>query len=267
LWLHLLVVEAWLCAGGTQRYEGDVLGQEQWEWLEAQLAQSEASLHLIVSSIQVLSINPIVEGWGHYPKAQARLLALMRKYQPRGLVLLSGDVHFAELLTTTPTATEGGEGEEDKLEKASEPLEVTSSGMTHTCFATAMGMCQMAVQRYDRHRFTPESYYGGKNYGTVEVDWEAGEALVRVRDKKGLPVLETRRRLEEDAAPLPIGEAYSFSDNQDHYFFLFALCFVAVLAWGAFVLVRWVFRMGKEKHALSSNRKKNGSNGKSTKQA
>jgi alkaline phosphatase D len=37
-------------------HRGDILGEEQWRWLEAQLEGSESSVHLLVSSIQ-----------GHHP--------------------------------------------------------------------------------------------------------------------------------------------------------------------------------------------------------
>ncbi|EKU23021.1 alkaline phosphatase D [Nannochloropsis gaditana CCMP526] len=134
---YLLALTRWAAVllGITGRFHGDMLGTEQWSWLEAQLAGSEASFHVLVSTVQVLSVNPIAEGWGHYPAAQSRLLALLRKHRPRGLVILSGDVHFAELLVTQPPSE--GMREEEK-EGKKEALEVTSSGMTHTCFATTM---------------------------------------------------------------------------------------------------------------------------------
>lgn len=143
---YLLALTRWAAVllGITGRFHGDMLGTEQWSWLEEQVAGSEASFHVLVSTVQVLSVNPIAEGWGHYPAAQSRLLALLRKHRPRGLVILSGDVHFAELLVTQPPSE--GMREEEKEEKK-EALEVTSSGMTHTCFATTMGTCEMAVDR------------------------------------------------------------------------------------------------------------------------
>ncbi len=46
---------------------------------------------------------PMVEGWGQYPKSQKRLFSLLDKWKPRGLVLLSGDVHFAEINQAKPS--------------------------------------------------------------------------------------------------------------------------------------------------------------------
>jgi len=240
---YLLALTRWTAVllGITKRYQGDMLGAEQWAWLEEQFEQSEASMHILVSSVQLLSVNPIVEGWGHYPAAQARMLALLRKHRPRGLVVLSGDVHFAELLVTQLE-----EGREEG-EEGGEALEVTSSGMTHTCFATAMGMCETAVQRYDRHRLSPSSFYGGFNYGTVEVDWERQEAWVRVRNKRGETVLQTRRRLDRDSPGAGLGEPWSINENNDLYFFIFALVFVALVTYAAFWVVRGLFRWRKRR--------------------
>lgn len=160
----------------TKGYAGDMLGEEQWSWLEEQLKTSEASIHLLISTVQVrqaaagtdgpppacpsvpllqtasrsplgcarslsaagcvqvLSVNPIVEGWGHFPESQKRLLSLLNQYSPKGLVLISGDVHFAELLSTQPPTEDAPR----------EVLEVTSSGMTHTCTQTALGACKVS---------------------------------------------------------------------------------------------------------------------------
>eukprot|EP00984_Skeletonema_dohrnii_P008865 scaffold3303_cov93-Skeletonema_dohrnii-CCMP3373.AAC.5 len=105
-----------LCANG-----GEVLGEEQWEWFERQLAESEASIHIVVSSIQVLTTNPVVESWGHFPDERERLLKLINPVA--GLVLLSGDVHHAEISST----------KHNIKSKASSIIEVTSSGLTHSC--------------------------------------------------------------------------------------------------------------------------------------
>lgn len=46
---------------------------------------------------QVLTSNPLVESWGHFPRSRKRLLDLLHRTNPAGLVMLSGDVHHAEL--------------------------------------------------------------------------------------------------------------------------------------------------------------------------
>ena len=83
-----------LCAilGLGANYDGDVLGEEQSQWLRKELASSSASFHVIVSSIQVLTSNPAVESWGHFPIAKRKLIETIAEYDPPGLVFLSGIV-------------------------------------------------------------------------------------------------------------------------------------------------------------------------------
>ena len=75
------------CSIGAD-FEGDVLGSEQWDWLDSQLTDSTAAVHIIVSSIQVQTSNPLVESWGHFPASRARLISLLNKHRPAGLLLL-----------------------------------------------------------------------------------------------------------------------------------------------------------------------------------
>ena len=76
---------------------GDVLGVRQWNWLKSAIQNSPADFHCIVSSIQILTTNPIVESWGHFPVAKKRLFELLKDSDPPGLFFLSGDVHHGEL--------------------------------------------------------------------------------------------------------------------------------------------------------------------------
>lgn len=202
----------------------------------------------------MLSTNPIVEGWQHYPRAQARLLALLNRHRPNGLVLLSGDVHFAELLTTDSVA--------DKAPTRA-PFEVTSSGMTHTCFATAFGMCEMAVHRYNRHRLTPEAFYGGLNYGTMEFEWDGPEPRVNVsvRDKKGRARLTLAKPVGAGAAWQPLGTPYRMQDNHDLAFFLLAQLFVMCVALALASLVMGFVRWRRRRREAAAKAARAGANG------
>ena len=44
--------------GFGRQYQGDVLGEAQWTWLEESLKHSKADFHVLVSSIQVFTSNP-----------------------------------------------------------------------------------------------------------------------------------------------------------------------------------------------------------------
>ena len=49
---------ATVAAGFGRAYAGDVLGEEQWAWLEAQLNGPAAAVTVVVSSVQVALPTP-----------------------------------------------------------------------------------------------------------------------------------------------------------------------------------------------------------------
>lgn len=150
---------AW--AGLANQAQDTMLDAEQWKWLEDQLANSSARAHIIVSSIQVLTANPVVESWAHFPAERNRLLHLLNKHSPKGLLLLSGDVHMAELMSGTAS---------------DEVVEVTSSGLTHTCSSGLVpgAVCDAVVAAFSgsRYRAGP-AYHPGRNFATVDFDWSS----------------------------------------------------------------------------------------------
>ena len=98
---------------------GDMLGEEQWQWLERELKNSKANLNLLCTSIQVLADEHGHEKWGNFPNCRKRLLNLIVKTQPKNLMILSGDRHMAEISKMD-------------IQGLPYPLyDFTSSGMTH----------------------------------------------------------------------------------------------------------------------------------------
>ncbi|MFK8162714.1 MAG: DUF1499 domain-containing protein [Lewinella sp.] len=137
---------------------GDILGDEQWAWLEQELTDSPASAHLIASSIQVLPQEHGFEKWENFPTARRRLLALLAATRPNMPLLLSGDRHVAEI---------------SEVQMRDYPIyEVTSSGLTHS---------YEAADEPNAHRIS--SLIGVKNYGLLHYVWkdEGPELLAEVR--------------------------------------------------------------------------------------
>ena len=107
--------------------DGDFLGEEQWRWFEAAVRQN-ASLTIIGSGLQILVddrfgfgiTQRVGENWARFPAARARLLAAVRT-SPAPTLLLSGDIHFAEL--NEASYSPGGKHK---------VVELTSSSMTHS---------------------------------------------------------------------------------------------------------------------------------------
>jgi len=183
---NFLPTGAGFCAG-----DGDVLGEEQWNWLEQQLQQSSASVHVIISSVQVLTTNPVVESWGHFPAARSRLLNLLASV--KGVVLLSGDVHHAEIATSM-------QNNKAKYPNDGAIMEVTSSGMTHSCEGPFYGrLCRPILDTFPRHRFIGgklndddgPSYFTKLNFGSIDIDWSSRTFAVNIHDDDGDIVLST----------------------------------------------------------------------------
>jgi len=98
---------------------GDILGETQWQWVEAELKNSDASLFIINSSIQVLSQEHRFEKWANFPAARKRLLNMLTKLK-KNVLIISGDRHIAEFSKVN-------------LQGLPYPLyDFTSSGLTHT---------------------------------------------------------------------------------------------------------------------------------------
>ncbi len=131
-----------------------MLGEAQWDWLEAALREP-ADLRLVVSSIQVLADRHPFERWGNLPHEQARLLALIQRTAASGVVFLSGDRHLGALYRSTA---------------GSYPLyEITSSSLNRT-----FGRDEVDGARLG-------GMVSEDNFGTVRVDWSAGEVHLELR--------------------------------------------------------------------------------------
>jgi len=189
---HLAAFIRLFCAlfGIGGHHSGDVLGRMQFNWLKHILEVSDADVHVIISSIQVFTSNPVVESWGHFPRAKSELFQLLLNTNPRNLIFLSGDVHYAEFsvpwqLKEEVRTTPSGESKVDNIESSStiqSPpsnvippsgwIEVTSSGLTHTCADSLLTsyLCPVMLRIFGDHRITPKSYFIGKNFGVIEIE-------------------------------------------------------------------------------------------------
>lgn len=148
----------------------DILGEQQWQWLAGALQDDDAALTLIVSGTQILPADHQWERWAAYPLARQRLLDLIRSSGREGVVLLSGDRHFAELSRS-------------KAAGFYPLIEVTSSGLTH--------FWEQMPDETNRARIG--RFYKGLNFGLIEIFWDAkpGPLLrLQVRDVNNQPRLQ-----------------------------------------------------------------------------
>jgi alkaline phosphatase D len=140
-----------------------MLGEAQWAWLGEQLRQP-ADLRLIVSSVQVLAQGHGYERWGNLPHERQRLLDLIASTRANGVIFLSGDRHVGALYHLR-------EGVPYDL------YEITSSGLNMS-YAGA----------HEPGPLRLGAVYGRENFGTIDIDWWAGEVRLAVRALNGEPV-------------------------------------------------------------------------------
>jgi alkaline phosphatase D len=137
-----------------------MLGEAQWAWLALQL-RAPAELRLLVSSVQVLAEQHGFERWGNLPVDRQRLLDLIAETGANGVVLVSGDRHIGALYRLSEAVPY-------------ELYEITSSGLN-----------MAYAHNRDIGPLRLGEVYGQDNFGTIDVDWQAGEVTLAVRDMDG----------------------------------------------------------------------------------
>lgn len=142
---------------------GEVLGEEQWKWLEKELKSSPAKVNLIISGIQFLPTEHAYEKWANFPKERERLLDLISKSGAKTPILLSGDRHIAEVMKLTDTRFPDG------------IYEITSSGLTHT----------WSTVSNEPNVYRVSDLIAKLNYGLATFDWNKGEVTFQVKGENG----------------------------------------------------------------------------------
>jgi len=78
--------------------DSSMLGEGQTKWLKTKLEASTANFKFIVSGTQILSDNPSGEDLGDFANSRAELLDFLEKKNIKGVIFLSGDRHYGELV-------------------------------------------------------------------------------------------------------------------------------------------------------------------------
>ncbi len=143
-------------SSGESRYlinpTGAILGETQWKWLESELTNSTAAIHIICSSIQIIPNEQGFEKWGNFPSERQRFFDLITKTKPSNTLILSGDRHIAEVSKIN-------------LEGMEQPLyEVTSSGLTHAYSEPAA--------KVEKNKYRIGNLINEKNFAILKINWE-----------------------------------------------------------------------------------------------
>ncbi|PLR28468.1 phosphodiesterase [Caulobacter zeae] len=165
--------KAWAVARGLQGKEtpgpydriadqdATMIGEPQWAWLEAQLAQP-ADLRIFGSSLQVLADFAGWESWINYARDHQRLFEAIRRQRAERLFFVSGDTHYAEVSRLD-------------LNVPYPMWDVTSSGLTEVWPVTPPNALRASAVLRER------------NFGLITIDWSpsAPKVTVEIRDEKG----------------------------------------------------------------------------------
>jgi len=151
--------------------KSDMLGEEQWQWLERQLTGSDADVNIIGSGIQVIASEHWFEKWADFPQSRQRLFDLVARSGARNVLFISGDRHLGEISRMT-------------IPPMPQPVyDITSSGMTHHATNSLF---------YNFNRETNHARCGQNfvdlNFGLITFDWDAAPrtALLQIRDANNM---------------------------------------------------------------------------------
>ena len=150
-----------------------MLGDAQWAWL-AEEFRKPAEVRIFASSTQVLADAPGYEAWINYQADHQRLLDLIRFARVDGVIMISGDTHYAELSKLT--------------EGVRYPLyDLTSSGLTQVW------------EFLGPNRLRVGEGLLAQNYGRISVDWAAPdpEIVLEVESIDGRIAISQRLRLSQ----------------------------------------------------------------------
>ncbi len=157
--------------------DGDLLGAEQWQWLESELLNSRAQLNLIVSGIQFLSEEHRHEKWANFPKSRNRLLNFIHQNKISGVLFLSGDRHIHEISI------------KDDDDTPYPLVDITSSGLTHP-WSSFPG---------EPNRYRIGQVFNQKGFGLIKIDWKSPDPHIRlqIRDQENQIKNELKLALDD----------------------------------------------------------------------
>jgi alkaline phosphatase D len=133
-----------------------LLGDAQWLWLEEQLAMP-ADLRIIGTSIQFAHGYTGSESWTLFPAEQEKLLALIRSTGAEGVMMLSGDVHYAEF---------------SKMEVAP----------GYTLFDATSSAISRFPSEIEENPNRIGNAFGPNNAGWIEIDWQGEQVDISIID-------------------------------------------------------------------------------------
>ena len=148
----------------------DMLGDEQWQWLESKLLEP-AELRIIVSSIMVLSDIHGFESWRMLPRERQRFYKLLDTTAAGGVLIVSGDTHAGAMYRSDET-----------IDYPLIELNTSSMNVPLTSFV------ENPKQVPGVHRVG--DIYFEANFGLINIDWDSGQVTLQMRNENNQTVRE-----------------------------------------------------------------------------
>ncbi len=135
-----------------------LLGEDQWVWLESEL-KKPAELRILVSSIQFIANDHYFEKWGNFPHERERFLKILKTNKIKNLVIISGDRHLAAI---------------SKIERGSD-------GILYDITSSALNRPSRNTEPEIDLAYTAPSFLK-INYGSAQIDWSRKKVTFSVLD-------------------------------------------------------------------------------------
>ena len=148
----------------------DFLGDKQMEWLKNSLLSSLASFKFIANGSQILNSASRGERMQQYQKEYNELMDFITEYKIEGVVFLTGDRHFAEMIEVTP-------------QEGFYPLrDITSSPLSSGNYSTIM-----KSEEVKHPSVVKESIFAEHNYIKITLEGKRKKRVmtIQILDKTG----------------------------------------------------------------------------------
>lgn len=147
--------------------DGDTLGDVQWLWLEEEM-EKKVDLFLIMNGIQINVEDriSITEVW--HEKSRKRMLKILEKHP--NSILVSGDVHYSEMLEVTCSGLR--------------VFEFTSSGLTHSIQNNYGPLSEIFISLWYPYTYNIIPRRKFKSFGSIEVE-NNGVITMKIIDTYG----------------------------------------------------------------------------------
>lgn len=133
-----------------------LLGDMQWDWLEAQLKR-QAQIRVVVSSFPLIAAEHSSDKWAAYPKERQRFFDLLKKTGVHNLFVASGDRHQSSIAKTG----------------------VKDWGMLFDVTASPINEPVAAVE--DDASFEGKAV-AVESFGYAQIDWQGKKMSLQIRD-------------------------------------------------------------------------------------